>query len=1129
MIERNDATQAQVDAARPHVSTWLSANAGSGKTRVLTDRVARLLLAQVPPERILCLTYTKAAAAEMQNRLFKRLGEWAMLDDGALRTALRELGEEGEINDEALRKARTLFAAAIEAPGGLKIQTIHSFCSTVLRRFPLEANVSPQFAEMEDRAADLLREEIIEEMASGNDANLIMQLATVTGAYDLTDLSGEIVRQRSALIAPPTDDAVYKAFDLDPKTDANAIAASVFLGGEAEILSALITVLRTSGPNDVKLANKLALIGTLDASALPALEGGTFLTLDGRSKAGKIPAKGAQKNFSAHQDALDAWIERIEAARGARLKLDAVQKTIHLNRFAAAFLKQYEARKQARGWLDFDDLILKTRDLLERSEMAQWVLYKLDGGIDHILVDEAQDTSPAQWDVIERLTSEITAGDGARGDVPRTIFVVGDKKQSIYSFQGADPREFDRMRGEFDTRLRPTNTPLVPAELHYSFRSAQCILELVDQTFEGHAPAGFAGSSHLAFNGGPPGRVDIWPAIAKADKDDKDADWSDTIDKLGESNEVVLMARRIADEIARMTGRDGSAPEAIFDKDHYRAVRPGDVLILVQRRSDLFEEIIRACKAAELPIAGADRLKVGAEMAVRDLQALLSFLATPEDDYALAVVLKSPLIGWSEKQLFDLANNRDARFLWQELRNQKERHKSVLEVLEDLRRQADFLRPYDLIERVLTRHNGRRRFIGRLGHEAEDGLDALLAQALSFERSRIPSLTGFLTWMESDELTIKRQLSQDRDEIRVMTVHGAKGLEAPIVIMPETQKRNKPKGGSLIETGEMALWNVRADDAPDLIRTAKEARDDRQAEERMRLLYVAMTRAEKWLILGAAGDIGKSADDSWYGMVNAAARARPHVEYDFGFEQGGLGLRIEPVPWGEIEAGENIEKPFEVPLLDPFFREPAAQHAEGDLTISPSNLGGAKALPSEDALDEDAAKLRGSRIHLLLEHFAATPRAHWHNIANALLPEVEDIDALVAEAQAVVSAENLTFIFEQGTLAEVPITAKLNELAGKTLYGIVDRLIITENDVWVIDFKSNVAVPSNSQSCPESILRQMGAYHAALKQIYPGKTIRPAIVWTRDASLMELPAEQVASALHRAGASMHLDDTNPNT
>ena len=1105
MNTRNDATQAQVDAARPRMSTWLSANAGSGKTRVLTDRVARLLLAQVPPERILCLTYTKAAAAEMQNRLFKRLGEWAMLDDEKLRAALQELGEEGSIGSEELRSARTLFAAAIEAPGGLKIQTIHSFCSTVLRRFPLEANVSPQFAEMEERASDLLREEIIEEMATGDDAQLIVDLATVTGAYDLTELSGEIVRHRGALLTPPTDAAVFSAYDIDPSLNAEKIANSVFLGGEFEVLSALIPVLQNSGVNDKKLANKLTLINALDTASLPALEG-AFLTNDGRSKAGKIPAKAAQKGFIQHQNQLDDWIERIESARLDRLKLAAVQKTLHLNRFAAAFLKLYEARKQARGWLDFDDLILKTRDLLANSEMAQWVLYKLDGGIDHILVDEAQDTSPTQWDVIERLTSEITAGEGARGDVPRTIFVVGDKKQSIYSFQGADPREFDRMRSEFDTRLRPTNSPLIDAELHYSFRSAQCILELVDKTFENHANAGFASSTHLAFNGGPPGRVDIWPAIPKAEKTDP-GDWSDTVDKLAENDETVLMAQRIADEIKRMTGPYG---EAIFDKDHYRKVRAGDVLILVQRRSDLFEEIIRACKTAGLPIAGADRLKVGAEMAVRDLQALLSFLATPEDDYSLAVVLKSPLIGWSEKQLFDLAHNRSGRFLWQELRAQKDKHPSVLALLEDLRKQADFLRPYDLIERVLTRHEGRRRFIGRLGREAEDGIDALLTQALSFERSRIPSLTGFLTWMESDDLTIKRQLSQDRDEIRVMTVHGAKGLEAPIVIMPDTADRKSDVKDHVLASGDTAVWKQPKDQQPALLKDTVEQEEAAIIAERERLLYVSMTRAEKWLIVAGAG--AAKTDESWMNRIASTTETLPFAEHPQTARK-----RYEVGDWSAIESVSIPDESDSSQTLERYFQMPAPPAPEAFKTVSPSSLGGAKALPGDLGQDEEAALKYGTEVHLLLEVLPNWPAGDWEQVAQNLLGDA--YTAQLAEARLTLEAPHLQYLFAEGTLSEVPLSAP-SAVLNKRVHGIADRLVVSDSEVLIVDYKTNQTVPSNMSDVPLGLLRQMGAYAEAAAQIWPNKQIKTAILWTKTAALMPLDHDLVISTLRD---TPHLD------
>jgi ATP-dependent helicase/nuclease subunit A len=1113
MNVQDEATEAQVYAARPQMSTWLGANAGSGKTRVLTDRVARLLLAQVPPERILCLTYTKAAAAEMQNRLFKRLGAWAMLRDDELREQLVLLGEEGSVTDADLRMTRTLFAGAIEAPGGLKIQTIHSFCATVLRKFPLEAAVSPQFTEMEDRAAELLREEIIEEMASGPQKQVLMDLALSSGISNFNDLAGDVVKFRTELAEAPTDQAVYDLFDVPIGETEQSVAARVFLGSEQGILTQLKSALAQSGTNDLKVLAKLEAIDVLDASALPILES-AFLTGAGVSKAGKIPAKAAKPLMGDLLPELDDWIGRVEQAREMRLRVIAATQTLHLNRFATAFLARYEARKQALGWLDFDDLILKTRDLLKDPQVADWVLYRLDGGIDHILVDEAQDTSPVQWEVIEKLSAEFTAGQGARDDVARTLFVVGDKKQSIYSFQGADPREFDRMRSEFEDRLRSTDTPLISAELQFSFRSARCILDLVDQTFAGMDAAGFPRTSvHRAYAGGPPGRVDIWPVIDKVKEDNKDRRWTDTVDHLGQDNHDVVMARRIADEIGRMTGADGGSGTSIWDKDHFRKVRAGDVLILVQRRGTLFGEIIKACKAAALPIAGADRLKVGAELAVRDLQALLSFLATQEDDLSLATVLKSPLFGWSEQQLYDLAQGRGKTYLWQRLRDRKDVHVSEYAVLEDLRKQADFLRPYDLIERALTQRDGRRKIIGRLGREAEDGIDALLSQALAFERSRIPSLTGFLTWMETDDLTIKRQLGQDRNEIRVMTVHGSKGLEAPIVIMPETQKRQPSNRASLLKMGDMVSWNTANERAPTPVLDAKAARAERQAEERMRLLYVAMTRAEKWLIVGASGDLGKAPEDSWYGQVRAAAQLSGAVEHAFAF---GEGLRLEPEPWGPIEKDELPYVSDALSHLEKHFREVALTPKRQSSSISPSRLGGVKALPSAQGLDEEAAMAHGTQVHLLLEHLPDYAPEAWPDVTASLLPEDADHSAVLSEACRVLEARDLQFLFAADALSEVPVSCTLPNLPSKPMVGIIDRLIVNGDTVWAADFKTNAGVPARAEDCPEGVLRQIGAYHTALAQIYPGKRIRCGIIWTKDATWMELPEALTGPALLRS-------------
>ncbi len=1126
----NDATRRQITAARPDASTWLSANAGSGKTRVLTDRVARLLLEGVLPQHILCLTYTKAAASEMQNRLFKRLGSWAMKSDTELSEELADLGVVGKSNADDLRNARTLFARAIETPGGLKIQTIHSFCASMLRRFPLEAGVSPLFSEMEDRAAALLREEIVEQMAEGADAVLVRDLATHFTGAALEDLTADICRHADRLRHPASQSDLCELLGLPEQYDQDALQSDVFLGGEAELISRLIKVLQTGGKTDATAATKLRAITNFDVSALPTLES-VFLTGKGAkepfcAKIDSFPTKALRTNHADLMERIKPLMLRVEDTRPRRLALQAKDRSAALHAFAASFLERYDAAKQHRGWLDFDDLILRARNLLNEPAVAEWVLYRLDGGIDHILVDEAQDTSPVQWQVIERLAQEFTSGSGARGDDIRTIFVVGDKKQSIYSFQGADPAEFDRMRDEFSARLHATENQLQDLSLEYSFRSSPAVLNLVDKCFENHADAGFpTGNRHIAFNDDMPGRVDLWPVVEPVAKAEKD-DWFDPVDRLGDTHHTVILADRIAAQIARMIKQDTIAdtrgPDGQFSQ---RKIEPGDFLILVQRRSDLFHEIIRACKLHGLPIAGADRLKVGGEMAVRDLGALLSFLATPEDDLSLATILRSPLFGWSEQALFDLAHRRAAKtYLWAALRERGDEFPKTMVVLDDLRANTDFLRPYDLIERVLTRHKGRHAFLARLGAEAEDGINALLSQALAYEKSSVPSLTGFLQWMQTDDLEIKRQMDSATNRIRVMTVHGSKGLEAPIVIMPDTGKRLIKTDAPIVPVGDTALWNMSSDNAPAPLASARETLTEAQAAERLRLLYVAMTRAEKWLIVAAAGDLGKDGN-SWYDTIRAAMVASDATPCQF---DGGEGLRLNHGNWAgtvsdmaEKFAPTNVEVPafLQSSAVPPL----AAVHA-----LSPSDLGGAKALRGEQGLDQEAAMQRGTWLHLLLEHLPSHPKTEWSSVATSLLQDdlVEmqagQFDELLTEATQSLSKPNLAWLFEPSALAEVTVTANLGP---NRLHGIIDRLVIQDDCVWAIDFKTNATVPTSAQTTPDGILRQMGAYSHALEQIFD-LPIRTAILWTATAELMELPHDLVTKSLVATG---YLDAPAPQT
>ncbi len=1116
MKPRDEATERQIQAAHPRASTWLAANAGSGKTRVLTDRVARLLLDGVQPQRILCLTYTKAAAGEMQNRLFRRLGEWAMLDDTALAAALEALGIDEPPDARRLAHARTLFARAIETPGGLKIQTIHSFCASLLRRFPLEAGVSPQFTEVEDRAAALLRAEIIEDFADGEQAGLIDDLAAHVTDASLDALATAIVGKRDAFARPMDRAGLLALFDLPEGYDESRLLAEVFTGGEVALIREILPELTASGGNDTKAAAKLAAFTAADLAGLQVLEDvlltGANANRPFSARIGAFPKKALREGALADRmGALEALMHRVEAARPRRLALAAVRRAEALHRFAAAFLPEYERRKQLRGWLDFDDLIGKARQLLNDPAVAAWVLFRLDGGIDHILVDEAQDTSPAQWDVIEKLAQEFTSGLGAREGVKRTIFVVGDKKQSIYSFQGADPEAFDRMQAEFGRRLDAIGTGLQSLELEYSFRSSQAILQLVDLVFEGQQAAGFRKESqHRAFKADLPGRVDLWPVVEKSAEED-DLDWTDPVDRPGRRHHAVVLAERIATAIRKLIESGETIPEdgPVPGSFRRRPVRAGDFLILVQRRSDLFSEIIRACKSAGLPIAGQDRLKVGAELAVRDLAALLRFLATPEDDLSLATALKSPLLGWGEQALFDLAHRRGKTFLWEALRARETEFPDTLKILHDLRDAADFLRPYDLIERILTRHDGRRRLLGRLGAEAEDGIDALLSQALSYERSEIPSLTGFLGWMETDDLEIKRQLGSVGDMIRVMTVHGAKGLESPIVILPDTARRRAPPPDSLVTAEDVALWNMPGGQSPALIARAQETLRERQRQERLRLLYVAMTRAEKWLIVAAAGDLDRNGD-SWYQRIEAAMKRAGAVRED------GV-LRLSHGDWTGPDPIRPAPQDRHVPPLPGFMRHPPAPPPPRRATVSPSDLGGAKALPTDAGQDEEAALLHGTRVHRLLELLPDIPCTQWAQAAANILPDAppQARAAALSEARTVLTAAHLAHVFGPGSLAEVALTA---QLGSRRIHGAIDRLILSGDRVTAVDFKTNTAVPKSPAECPEGVLRQMGAYAHALARIYPRHRIETAVLWTRKATLMVLPPDSIARALARAGS-----------
>ncbi|MCV6594376.1 MAG: double-strand break repair helicase AddA [Silicimonas sp.] len=1091
---RNAATEAQVIAADPQSSTWLSANAGSGKTRVLTNRVARLLLQGTAPRNILCLTYTKAAASEMQNRLFQTLGDWAMRSDDELRAALEDLGE---VAPKDLGQARTLFARAIEVPGGLRIQTIHALCSAILRQFPLEGGVSPQFSELDERGQEALIGDVLDGLAESHGA-VLSEMSRFHADDTLVGLARMIASKADDFVITNSRNAIFDAFGVSGNLTIPAILEAAIGPGDLMMLRDLAQALRGSDKvTDLKTADKFAALPkAASMKVLVALEGilltGGTAKIPYGAKIGSLPTKGAQKlpAVAAHMEALEALMRRIEDGRRDRIAFGAASKTDALHRFAEAFLPRYEAAKQARGVLDFDDLIRRTRDMLTGPAL-KWVLYRLDGQIDHILVDEAQDTSPAQWQIIRALTEAMVEDDARL----RTLFVVGDKKQSIYSFQGADTREFDRKAVEFDAQLAGR---LKGRELLHSFRSSPAILSLVDKVCD--RVAGLGGRVvHHGFFRDKPGRVDLLPLV-QPPEEAEELPWYDPVDRPVENAASVVLARQVAQTIKRLLETETISGE----KGQIRRISAGDIMILVQRRSAIFDQIIQECKAAGLPVAGSDRLKIGAELAVRDLLALMSFLTLPEDDLSLAASLRSPLFGMSEAGLFDLAAKREGRgSLWLEMLRRETDFPDSVPVLQSLLARADFLRPYELLEFILGEIGGREKLLARLGAEAEDGIDELLNQALGYERDEVPSLTGFLARVRSEDIEVKRDASGSDDLIRVMTVHGAKGLERPVVILPDTTAEGRDRGsGLLVGEDGLPVMSGSKDESPEQILALKSAKAQEDREERNRLLYVAMTRAESWLIVaGAALKRASKTDMNWHQSIEAGMLASGAGPSPLDPE----GLRLEHGEWPTPMEPCVITNDIVVVRAPDFLTEPAVPPEKPEAPLTPSALDGAKVMGG-GAMDEEAAKRRGRQVHLLLEHLPG--QADPQGMAQKLLArgpdraEPAEINALSTLVQDTIAAHPA--IFAEEALAEVDITAHLAS-RGQDMVGIIDRLIVTPDRVTAVDFKTNAIVPNHPEETPKGILAQMGAYLEALEAIYPEREIELAVLWTETQCLMTLP------------------------
>ncbi|HEY0013771.1 MAG TPA: double-strand break repair helicase AddA [Allosphingosinicella sp.] len=1139
----------QLAASSPRDHAALSASAGTGKTHVLTSRVLRLLLADVDPSTILCLTFTKAGAAEMAHRIHERLAYWVRLKDAQLKIELVALDEKTDV--ETLGRARTLFARVLDAKGGgLRIQTIHAFAQSLLASFPAEAGLVPGFRPLEGREEQILARSTLAELLvraeQGSDLPLIRDLQALShrmGEGGAEAFLMACARKPDALSALGPREGIEarlrRAFDL-PSGDIDEAIADQCCDDVFDIatLGKLNAANRTWGTaTGLSCCDVIAAWqGRSNADRAQSLEEIAALVLTRSGEPRKVTAGllKADPDYAEHAARLVECCQRLTRMK----KLASLVACLSAGlRAGQTFALAYAAAKRAHGVVDFDDLIRWAERLLTEPGMGDWVRYKLDQATDHILVDEAQDTNEAQWNIVGALVEEYFAGQGAAGR-HRTLFTVGDYKQAIFAFQGTDPHEFERARSYFEAKAGAIRAAAEALELparelpprfldlsmDRSFRSAPPILSLVDKVIGdlGHEALGLprAPNAHVSHHDKRPGSVTLWqPFTSEA---------AEAEDEEGEEGWVSDAVRRYASRLARQIKAWLADPFHVESKG--RALRPEDILILVRRRGDLASLIVARLHAENVPVAGVDRLLLSAPLAVQDLLAAARFAAQPLDDLNLAALLVSPLFGWSQDALFAVSYQRDGS-LWQSVRARAADRTDTLDGLHALLNMADFATPHLFFETILSGPlQGRRRLLERLGAEASDPIDELLAGALEFENAGTPSLEAFLDWFARGDVEIVRDPSAPLDAVRVMTVHGSKGLQSPVLILADACADPDRKGGmrgiaSFTLPGEdgptIPVIRPRKDELAEPLKSQIEARERLDREEHWRLLYVALTRAEERLYIGGAlgpADRNGPPQASWYAAVRGSL--------------DGLGAQwTEDALWGQScrlgdpEAAARAERRRAeiVPSLPEWVARAAPAEPRPPRPLAPS------AAPEDDVPDAPPAPearqaaLRGKLLHSLFERLPDVPEHERGALADRWLERSAGVaDAalrasLVADACRIIADPRFADLFGPDALAEAPIAAVV--AGGLVVAGTVDRLLVEEERVLVADFKTGRAVPASPRDIPAAHLRQMGQYVAALRAIFPEKKVEAALVYTSGPVLHPLAEDLLAPWLPGAAAA----------
>jgi len=1095
MIARASADQAK--ASDPAASVFVSANAGTGKTKLLTDRVLRLLLSGAPADAILCVTYTRAAAAEMRNRIFKRLADWAIIPAKALGEDLENMGIHTPSQDMR-RRARSLFAEILDNDDGPRVETVHSFCQSILRRFPIEAGVAPHVQLADDdeqsRLKAMARANILYHPSPELAASVLL-IAEAVSEGRADEIVNDFINRAVGLDSPDCLAQIESHFRDDlgvvsADTERDMLMARLDLI-QVEKLRAVSVALQTSKSKiqidrGAKMAVWLAQTGEGRIEKLSFLVDALFSAGKPRKQLSNADIRKTSPQIDAIQKQAIETIKPLLPDRAAQICRD---RTMALYRFGMAFNQEYSRLKTQRGLLDYNDLITRTNNLLAASEAAQWVAWKLDNGIQHLLIDEAQDTSPAQWKLLRRLVDEFFDGEGASPhrastatSLPRTMFAVGDFKQSIYSFQGADPLVMNKNRSELSGRAKAIQADFRDVPLSVSFRSASPILDLVNKTIPDLGGIDDF-TTHEMARSGAGGFVELWPVVKGND------------DFGAEMLAATQLARRVKSWIGKRHLPSGDL------------VGAGDILILLRKRGRFFELLLSALQIANVQVAGADRMQLAEQIEIQDLLALGDVMHLADDDLQLAAVLKSPLFGMSEDQLYDLAYNRGKASLMSRLMAHRGADGALGKMADQLARwqsRAEYESVFGFFSFVLV-DGGRQKFRDRLGRAVDESLDHFLNLAQNFALGGGVSLLEFLTAIRSSGGEVKRDMdASGTDEVRIMTIHGAKGLEAPIVILPDMlASRGKSEPVLPAADGSVHYWLPPSDLArPAFVDEARQAATTLRTEEDNRLLYVAMTRARDGLVIGGWEKPNgvRRLDGSDYALLSAAIKATKTAIEN---EDGTVSITAEQTAKIDDKREKEPKLPPKKPVDDTadwLFR-PAPMDDKSGRPIRPSQPGLdhdpqslAAGVAKQNAQSRQIGLAYGKLAHRLLEQLPATDAAVRRDRAVQIAGQSRDVpDAMAAslidKLLTLIDLPAFAPLFSKDALVEVPINGRLN---GIGIAGQIDRLFIDDKRIILADFKTG---QPRENAIPRSYLHQMALYDGLLQKIYPGRDIECWLVW----------------------------------